>query len=481
MESGQEKKKKKGKEKKGKENKDKKGAEKGKKSKPSKRVAQPQNEKEPAVKPEKKDKKMKGGKKGGTKGSEKMKGVNEKKEKREKIKSQRSGPTVQVEQEVEWEISIKPKGRKSGGSDDIVIDVEGVQEEAIDVEGGESVRKTETGKDGKVGRGVNEEGEDIEVFIESTVEGAREQTIDMEGVSADEEEVTADGKEKDSSSKNTDQQKEQQDSKQRSADGDTDDDDKSEDKKSDVTDEKEEEEKENEVAEEPKTAPSGSVPSKASQAKLVTYTQPKVLTKDIDIVIYGASGFTGRLGCLYLAGYPDQDFITKCHLAIAGRSKERLVELQSELTRINNFMGRVSLLTANAFSTQELDRITSRARCLLNFAGPYVWYGSLVVESCVRNMCHYVDLSGELPWIVKMAEKHETRAIKNKVRVINGCGFHSVPSDLGIMTVANYARECLNQQLTECFGLVVGLKIGFLLSMVSRALRPSNQCYATSR
>lgn len=228
-----------------------------------------------------------------------------------------------------------------------------------------------------------------------------------------------------------------------------------------MTDEKEEEEKENEVAEEPKTAPSGSVPSKASQAKLVTYTQPKVLTKDIDIVIYGASGFTGRLGCLYLAGYPDQDFITKCHLAIAGRSKERLVELQSELTRINNFMGRVSLLTANAFSTQELDRITSRARCLLNFAGPYVWYGSLVVESCVRNMCHYVDLSGELPWIVKMAEKHETRAIKNKVRVINGCGFHSVPSDLGIMTVANYARECLNQQLTECFGLVVGLKYGF--------------------
>ena len=79
---------------------------------------------------------------------------------------------------------------------------------------------------------------------------------------------------------------------------------------------------------------------------------------------------------------------------------------------LNNFMGRVSVLIANAFVTDELDKITSKSRVLLNFAGPYSWFGSQVVESCVRNMCHYVDLSLELPWVVKMIAKHNPRAVK---------------------------------------------------------------------
>ena len=100
----------------------------------------------------------------------------------------------------------------------------------------------------------------------------------------------------------------------------------------------------------------------------------------------------------------------------AGRSKEKLKHLRNEMIAINSFMGRVSILYANAFDTEELDRITSKTRCLLNFAGPYTWYGSQVVESCVRNMCHYVDLSLELPWVMKMIGKHQAKAVKNKTR-----------------------------------------------------------------
>ena len=131
------------------------------------------------------------------------------------------------------------------------------------------------------------------------------------------------------------------------------------------------------------TDPKKSLQTKSS-ANLVTYSQPKVFTKDIDFVVFGASGFIGRMACLYLAEYPDRDFITRLHLAIAGRSKERLQQLQRELTAINSYMGRISLLTANAFSTDDLDRITARSRCLLNFAGPGLF---LVFNAISSKFC----------------------------------------------------------------------------------------------
>ena len=149
------------------------------------------------------------------------------------------------------------------------------------------------------------------------------------------------------------------------------------------------------------------------------------MNKDIDIIIYGATGFTGQLCVKYF-----QSLETKVSWAIAGRNLEKLKKVAQE-NQTN-----VEILVADADDELALDNLTSRAKVILSSAGPFHRYGSKLVASCVKNNCHYVDITGENFWVKGLIERHHAEASAKGLRIIPSCGFDSIPSDLGVFFAA---------------------------------------------
>ncbi len=142
--------------------------------------------------------------------------------------------------------------------------------------------------------------------------------------------------------------------------------------------------------------------------------------KNLDIVIYGATGFTGQLCATYLAQYKG-----KIKWAVAGRNREKLEQLVTSLGVT------VETLVADAEDIEGLDSLTARAKVVLSTAGPFHRYGSNLVAACVKNATHYVDITGENFWVKGLIERHHEEARRKGVRIIPSCGFDSIPSDLG--------------------------------------------------
>jgi len=161
-------------------------------------------------------------------------------------------------------------------------------------------------------------------------------------------------------------------------------------------------------------------------------------TRDYDIVLWGATGFTGRYVAEYLAErYGDTDL----NWAIAGRSSERLKDVRDRLVEINRASAGIDVLTGDAFDPASLDAIAERTEVVCSCVGPYAEYGSNLVEACIERGTDYCDLTGEIHWMRRMIDLHHEEALDEEVRIVHGCGFDSVPSDLGTLLVQNYANE----------------------------------------
>ena len=146
--------------------------------------------------------------------------------------------------------------------------------------------------------------------------------------------------------------------------------------------------------------------------------------REFDIIIWGASGFTGRLVAEYLfKNYDSKDL----KWAIAGRNKEKLVTIRDAFLDTN-----VQIIIADSFDEMSLNKMAKRTKVICSTVGPYAKYGSLLVKSCVKSKTHYCDLAGEAQWIRKMIDLYHEEAKNNKVRIVNSCGFDSIPSDLGV-------------------------------------------------
>ena len=146
--------------------------------------------------------------------------------------------------------------------------------------------------------------------------------------------------------------------------------------------------------------------------------------REFDIIIWGASGFTGRLVAEYLfKNYDSKDL----KWAIAGRNKEKLVTIRDAFLDTN-----VPIIIADSFDEMSLNKMAKRTKVICSTVGPYAKYGSLLVKSCVKSKTHYCDLAGEAQWIRKMIDLYHEEAKNNKVRIVNSCGFDSIPSDLGV-------------------------------------------------
>ncbi len=137
--------------------------------------------------------------------------------------------------------------------------------------------------------------------------------------------------------------------------------------------------------------------------------------RDYDIVVFGASGFVGRLTAEYLANKPPARW------AIAGRNRDKLAALG--LT--------APIEIVDAMDPESCVRIARRAKVVCTTVGPYAKYGSALVAACADAGTHYCDLTGEVHWMRAMIDAHHARARETGARIVHTCGFDSIPSDLG--------------------------------------------------
>ncbi|KAI0343620.1 NAD-P-binding protein [Trametopsis cervina] len=145
----------------------------------------------------------------------------------------------------------------------------------------------------------------------------------------------------------------------------------------------------------------------------------------VDILVIGATGYTGQLVVRYLNEHPERSKFT---LGIAARSKGKLTELKAKLS----LSDKVRLFYVDVTKWDEMEEVVRSASVVINAVGPYWRWGAPVVRACARHGKHYVDLSGEQHWIREMILKYDYAASKTHAIIIPSCGFDSVPSDLAV-------------------------------------------------
>lgn len=149
--------------------------------------------------------------------------------------------------------------------------------------------------------------------------------------------------------------------------------------------------------------------------------------REFDIIVYGASGFTGRLVAEYLAHhYAGRDDAPKW--AMAGRSVDKLNEVRSLIGAPAD----TPMIAADAENPASLANMASRTKVVLSTVGPYQLYGDALVAACVKAGTAYADLCGEPGWMRDMIDQHEAAAIASGARITFSCGFDSIPFDLGV-------------------------------------------------
>ncbi|MDJ0709912.1 MAG: saccharopine dehydrogenase NADP-binding domain-containing protein [Woeseiaceae bacterium] len=158
--------------------------------------------------------------------------------------------------------------------------------------------------------------------------------------------------------------------------------------------------------------------------------------RELDVIVYGATGFTGQLVAEYLEREYGVD--QQLRWAIAGRSKNKLEQVRAAL---GESAAPLPIIVADSSDTAALAELAGRARVVLTTVGPYALYGSKLVEACVRAGTHYCDLAGEVQWIRKMIDTHHAAARESGARIVHCCGFDSIPMDMGVWFLQNEAKR----------------------------------------
>jgi short subunit dehydrogenase-like uncharacterized protein len=156
-------------------------------------------------------------------------------------------------------------------------------------------------------------------------------------------------------------------------------------------------------------------------------------TRDFDIVLWGATGFTGRLVAEYLVGrYGARNSF---RWALGGRNQSKLEAVRQELGAPD-----LPLVLGDGGDPASMEALARRTRVVCTTVGPYARYGSHLVAACARVGTDYCDLTGELHWIRRMIDAHDAEARSSGARIVPTCGFDSIPSDLGTFYVQREMR-----------------------------------------
>lgn len=175
---------------------------------------------------------------------------------------------------------------------------------------------------------------------------------------------------------------------------------------------------------------------------------PNTGSRPFDIVLFGATGFVGRLTAKYLARQAPQS----CRWALAGRSRSKLEALRDELTAVSASCADLPLLSAEVDDPASLRNLAESTRVVISTVGPYVLYGDALVAACASAGTDYLDLTGEPEFVDTCYVRHHRTASESGARIVHAAGFDSIPHDAGALftvrqlpenvplTVAGYVR-----------------------------------------
>lgn len=177
--------------------------------------------------------------------------------------------------------------------------------------------------------------------------------------------------------------------------------------------------------------------------------------KEFDVIVYGATGYTGRL----VAEYLSKQYGTGRDLswAMAGRNETKLAAVRDEIGAHKD----TPFVTADASNPQSLAEMAQRAHCIITTVGPYQLYGSDLVAACAKTGTDYVDLCGEPAWMHQMIAQHDAQAKESGARIVFSCGFDSIPFDLGVLFLQEEAHKKFGHTLPKVRCRVREMKGGF--------------------
>ena len=177
------------------------------------------------------------------------------------------------------------------------------------------------------------------------------------------------------------------------------------------------------------------------------------MAKKLDLIVYGATGFTGRL----VAEYLNRRYGSGLAWAMAGRSQAKLEEVR----KLIGAPASVPLLAADATDPAALRKLALATRALITTVGPYQLHGEALLQACAHSGTDYLDLCGEPAWMAQMIQRHDAAAHASGARIVFSCGFDSVPFDLGVRFLQHHALRRDGQPLAHVQCRVLVMKGGF--------------------
>ncbi len=180
---------------------------------------------------------------------------------------------------------------------------------------------------------------------------------------------------------------------------------------------------------------------------------PSSDTRDHDLVVFGATGFVGKLTAAYLA----EAAPAGTRIALAGRSQEKLERTRAELPAA---AAEWPLIVADSAEPASLASMAASSTAIATTVGPYYRYGLPLVEACAEAGTHYADLTGETLFMRRSIDEYDDAAKASGARIVHTCGFDSIPSDIGVMLLADHAREAGLGDLEETTLVVKSMRGG---------------------
>ncbi len=150
--------------------------------------------------------------------------------------------------------------------------------------------------------------------------------------------------------------------------------------------------------------------------------------RSYDVVLFGATGFTGGLTARYLARHAPPGL----RWAIAGRNPDKLATVRDQLAAIDPSLAGLPLLTADVTDPASLRAVATDARVVASTVGPYVQHGEPLVAACAAAGTDYLDITGEPEFVDRTYLRHHAEAVRTGARLVHACGFDSIPHDLGV-------------------------------------------------
>ncbi len=195
--------------------------------------------------------------------------------------------------------------------------------------------------------------------------------------------------------------------------------------------------------------------------------------RKFDVLVLGATGFTGKWVAKHLyEHYQTDDSLV---WGLAGRNEEKLAQVREF---IGDTDSEVESVIADSNDEASLRAMVKQTKVVITTVGPYAYYGSMLVKLCAEAGTHYVDLTGEVPWMREMIDAHHVTAEQSGAKIVHSCGFDSIPSDMGVYYTQQQAKakfgsylKNIRFSLTKAKGGISGGTFASMINIIKQAVK----------